>query len=149
MTAHADPVDACRLLNGVPANRLTAAALDTFLQVAGFRLFQSFRWAAFDLCADEDACTLRQEKPDSPCVLDCRCHHRRFLLHICVERAVIECQKPSQTYLKLCLSLWVSANAVPVLACSTGGDEKAKASRNAAASWQSLAQVGTNGLRLS
>ncbi|KAK9868042.1 hypothetical protein WJX84_012107 [Apatococcus fuscideae] len=32
-----------RLLNGLPANRLTAAALDTFLQIAGFCLFKTFR----------------------------------------------------------------------------------------------------------
>ena len=34
---------ACRFLNSLPANRLTATALDALLRAAGWRLYSSFR----------------------------------------------------------------------------------------------------------
>lgn len=38
-----DVACACRLLNGLPANRTTATALHAFLQTAGFRMHQVFK----------------------------------------------------------------------------------------------------------
>lgn len=38
-----DMACACRLLNGLPANRTTATALHAFLQTAGFRMHQVFK----------------------------------------------------------------------------------------------------------
>lgn len=36
-------LSACRLLNGLPANRTSATALHAFLQTAGFRMHQEFK----------------------------------------------------------------------------------------------------------